>query len=474
MSPAATRTLLMLVFPLLAALAFTLAIAMGGATLGWGLLAAAGAAGCGLAAIRLRLLTARNLLLLLWVLLMSHRAFLGRTESVETEGGTDISSVFVEVLLTGIVFAGVAILALARFVRQRSFRLTRTRLLLLAYTAFAALSLMWTPSRPYAGFWLMRLGSAVMIFILYFQEADLEDCRLFAWFTLIGQLPNVALPLIASISSAGTLGRRATGFWFHPGVASILAFSVGMILLTIVLQEKRKLSRQVLLGGLAAFSFASGFLAAGKTGAAGAGVAFLGLMLIGFRPRVIFRAFLALALAAPVVWYVAPMLNIGLFAHLTYYDESVRLGTLYSRIDLWHGALYDWTSSLWSMLLGWGFTATRIWGIYSYTGAWSAAHAHNSFLETLLEVGVIGALPVFWIVWRTIVILLRTRHRLADSPTLPLCVGWIVLMVGSLSDNVFGGLLHPQTYLFLGLVVTIEAIALRERNSTRQVPWRPA
>ena len=297
--------------------------------------------------------TRKNVVLALWLILISHRAFIFRGSLAESG-----SLYFVEIGVTMAVLLG-AVATFATSIGSLQIKPFGAQFWLVAYVLLAGASLLWTPSPTYAGFWILRLGCAAILIVVYFSDASIEDCTRFFAVTLIGTAPVIILPIFsyASFESTAQSGaHRVAGIWVHPGVVSIAAFSVAAACLTAILQRKAGLNvrRFYLYASLFALSCISGFLAAGKTGAIGGAIAIGLMLLIGGHLR-IWIGFLATAVIGYVVFdLVLRQLEVGLFAHTQNYNFE-RLGTLQSRLELWIGAIEGWSESVRNAILGRGY-----------------------------------------------------------------------------------------------------------------------
>ena len=411
------------------------------------------------------LLNKKSMILLLWFILLSHRSLIPRT-NYEESGGL----VFVEVGITIFVLLAAAAILLTSVDALR-FRISEGRSWLLAYAVLAAVSLIWTPLPIYSGFWAIRLGCVALLLVTYFANADTEDCRRFFTVTLLGSAPVMALPIIAYLTegSHALLGNRIMGSWAHPGVVSITAFSVAAACLTVLLQRKpgSNQSGAYLHMALFALGCTSGFLAAGKTGAIGGGIAIALMLLLGRRIRLWLGMVIVASFGYLLFAFVLRDMQIGLFAHWQSYNFD-RLQTVQGRISLWLGALEVWYNSLSTAFFGRGFTAFRAVPIASLTG-WDPGHAHNSFINLLLDVGLVGACLFITMLYRAvsgaISMAVRQGRAFSESPAFPVAIALVSLLVGGLMDDVFGGTLQPTTYLFIGTVIALDRLAYLSRLS---------
>lgn len=401
----------------------------------------------------------KDLTLFLWFVLLAHRSFIPRVSVRESEGLAVVEvsvTVFVLLVATAILLGSVHALR---------FRVSEARFWLVAYTVFAAASLMWTPSPIYSGFWAIRLFCVALLLMTYFADADTRDCKRFFAVTLIGSVPVLLLPIISYFTEGSTAqsgAHRVMGSWAHPGIVSITAFSVAAGCLTALLQRSMGNGpRRYFAMAVFATACTSGFLAAGKTGAIGGGIAVGLMLLLGRRFRLWFGMVLITGLGYLLFDQVLRDLQIGLFAHWQGYNFE-RLQTVQGRFSLWLGALQVWSDSLSTAFFGRGFTAFRTQPIASLTG-WDPGHAHSSFVNLLLDVGLVGAClflaMLYCAVSGAVSMALRQGRAFSESAAFPVAITLTSLLIGAAMDDVFGGTVQPTTYLFLGTVVALDRLA---------------
>jgi O-antigen ligase len=410
--------------------------------------------------------TRENILLLLWFILLSHRSFIPR------EGLTESGSLFfVEVMATmGVLFGSALVLALS--LPDLKLRIFESRFWLLAYTGLAGASLLWTPAPYYSGFWLIRLVCIAVIVLVYFSNADREACRRFFLMTLLASVPVIVLPIIGYVTGTSTsqLGaHRVAGYWVHPSVVSMAAYSVAAASITILFQRD---NRPFLLHLLFLIvSCTSGFLAAGKTGAVGGTIAFASMLLLGRR----FRLWIG-TMAVGVVGYLVYVfflqhLEVGLFAHLEGYNLE-RLQTLESRFELWGSALRVWADSVPSGIFGRGFTSYRADPLPSTTG-WAPGHPHSGYVNLLVDAGVVGTVFFLAMLVRPFLGAIRVAARaplsFTESLEFPALIAMIPLIIGGMVDDAFGGTLQPTSYLTIGITLTLDRL-LYLRQTAMEAP----
>jgi len=411
-------------------------------------------------------LTLRNSALILWTLLISYRAFIPRNTGLDMSGFAWDIAASAEVLVTVVIFTLSLFLFLGSVATNRLGALPLTIKLLGLYAIVAVASLLYTPRPFYAGFWLMRLVSSLALFAVYFGSAGPADPTVFAGFTVSAMLPTVFLPWIYILQGASLSHGRFAGSWLHPIQTSIVAYTVGTFFLLPWVGGCRNRAAPF----IAAACFASGFIGAGKVAVVVVGAVLLVTLLTSIRRWFSFRvvsALVLIALAIGLLLLTKP--DLGLLAHWQTYQHS-DFGTLKGRFSLWDVGVSTWLDS---PIVGRGFASTRILQFAIPGTGWTPSNAHSSFLEPLIEVGLLGAMPLFVAIF----IVLSRIIRLGPPPfptksVTPIAAAWCVLLLCGSVDMVFGGLLHPPTYMFYGLLVCLDA-ATRILPSLRESRGRP-
>jgi len=395
-------------------------------------------------------LTWKNSVLFLWTIMVAHRALSPRAESVEVGSLAWSPYIIAEVLATIAVFSLTLLLLLLWLTHFRTIRMATSLKLLWAYVLVASFSLLYSPSPSYTGFWLIRLVSVVLLVTMYFSAATPADAAQFARITFLAMLPYLMLPWLAFIQGKILPGSRVMSFWLHPGQASMIGYAVGAAYLVRWLLSARR-HRTIVL---ALLGFGSAFIAAGKIGAISM-LVILALIFAGtwwrwFSTRRITGVlFVGLGLA------LLASTGVGLLSHLHYYQQ-LAFATLKARFLLWDAAISRWLES---PLMGMGFASTRVIKLPARDIEWITTHAHNSFLESLIEVGLLGSLPLFIAIGIVAYKLFRLGPSIFRVESIgPIAAAWGILLLSSVADLVFGGILQPPTYLFLGLLISLDVL----------------
>jgi len=401
----------------------------------------------------LHMLTWKNATLFLWTIMVAHRALSPRVESVEVGSLVWNPYIIAEVSVTIAIFSVTLLLFFLWLTHFRTIRMATSLKLLWAYVLVASFSLLYSPSPLYTGFWLLRLVSVALLLTMYFSAATLADAEQFAHITLLAMLPYLMLPWLAFIQGKILPGSRVMGFWLHPGQASMIGYAVGAAYLVRWLLSARRLKTIM----LALLGFGSAFIAAGKIGAVSMLVV-LALIFAGTWRRWFSTRRMAGVLFVGLGLALLASRGVGLLSHLQYYQQ-LAFATLKARFLLWDAAISRWLES---PLVGMGFASTRVIKLPARDIEWITTHAHNSFLESLIEVGLLGSLSLFTAIGVVICKLFRLGLSIFRvESTGPIAAAWGVLLLSSVADLVFGGILQPPTYLFIGLLISLDVLCKR-------------
>jgi O-antigen ligase len=391
---------------------------------------------------------------LLWVLLVAHRAFIPRVEPLQTENPEWNAIVIGEVSLTISIFIACLALFLLEFRRNRSRGAPITVLLIFLYAAVAALSLSYTPAPLYAGFWLLRLLSAIFLLAVYFDSVNDAQVARFAGCTGLALIPYLLLPWIELIARKAVVGQRLSGFYIHPIVASTIGYAVAILCFFSWLENRRSIAPV----GLGLLGLSSAYLAGGKAPAAAMAIVLLLVFTANWRNILTPGRVAAILLPCLLLGLLAVRGDVGLLAHWHEYPEE-NFWTLTGRVEIWRAAIPMWTSA---PILGHGFASMSITKISLAGTEEATSTAHNSYLEALLELGLLGSLPLFSAIG---IVLLRTLglgvRAFRLKPLAPIVAVWYLLLLCSVTDVVFGCPFYPSVYLFLGLLVCADVLTQR-------------
>jgi O-antigen ligase len=398
--------------------------------------------------------TARRVSLLLWIILLTHRVLNPRVASVEVANIAWDPLTVTEALVTLVIFIPSLALFLWRFRNLRFDGVPTTLRFLGLYALVAGCSLLYTPAFFYAGFWLLRLASAVLLLAVYCESASTREITWLANVTFLSMIPYILLPGIAFLQNPVVLFGRVSGSWVHPDQVSVIGYAVAV---ACFLKWLLGAGRSGWLA-LAFVSLASAFVGAGKAAAVFMVVVSVFVFLSTWRRWFSLRVAAGLAVLGVGIALLAVHAEVGLLAHWQTYPQE-GYGTIGGRVELWQRTLSIWLNS---PFLGQGFASTRF--VIPAFSMWTSdpGHVHNSFLQPLVEVGLLGSAPLFVAIGIVLFRTMRLGLGVFRSKDLgPLAAAWYVLLFCGFTGLVFGGLLQPESYLFLGLLVAIDMLTRR-------------
>jgi O-antigen ligase len=308
----------------------------------------------------------------------------------------------------------------------------------------------------YSAFWTVRLWCVALIPLIYFRDgASPAATRNFFRATVIGVAPVLAIQWIGLLSTGFADDGRVYALWVGAVWPSILAFSLAA---GCVVRLSHKPSAG--MACLTLIALASGVIGGSKTGAIGFALSVGAAMAFNIRRIFTPSVLLALVALAALVAVALPR-DVGLLGHVQYYNET-GTDTAGDRVHLWSSIVIP--RILESPLTGSGFAANAVERMTSQDMGWDAGHAHNGALNSLSEVGLIGSLPLFLLIWNALARLGGQPRRLLTHREIgPLAASWICLLVAGSVELTFGGSLQPPVYLFYALLIAMDAAMLRDR-----------
>ena len=261
--------------------------------------------------------------------------------------------------------------------------------------------------------------------------------------------------------------------WLHPNNASVVAFTLTSLALTRFLTSSRW--RDTLIsGGLAFFGLSAGFLSGGKTGVIGSAIALVCTLAVifykGVQNAMLGRLLLvALGVGLAVTMFVVT--NMGIVAHLeAYQTESQYLdpSNLTGRVPLWSAAM---KTAMEAPILGHGYMSTFALPIDNGDG-WISKQAHNTFVQTFFDLGLLGIVILVWIyvsVWRSCLHQVFRGGFVDESwrLSLELFAALIGLTINSFTEDTFSGIFEVRTMLFVLVIFAIY-------QNVRVSQWRAA
>lgn len=288
--------------------------------------------------------------------------------------------------------------------------LTRTEKLVLAYGALAALSTLWSAAPALTAIRAAQLGTIALLAIVAVRVLGASSALWMACAS-VAVYVVVCAALAATVPFAAQTYESAEGFrfsWFstHPIAAGTLA-AIGMlgVLSAALLTRRRVLGVPPLfyVAALGAVLFLTN--SRGPLLACMAGAAVLVLLQVEARTRaalVLTGGTFAGAYAAfgpDLTQWFSDLANQDnwIAQHLFRGETADALLQLNGRLDLWDTVRPAIAAH---PLLGYGYQASR--PILLDAASW-AAYAHNALLQTILDLGVVGAVALVAIIIAAIV-----------------------------------------------------------------------
>jgi O-antigen ligase len=411
------------------------------------------------------------------LVLLSMTKFRRRDPSETLSGSLDLQILF-ELAVYGVI--ALIVVVAARRLRPGLLRPSATEMVLLLFTLFAVASAAWSPTMNVT---LVRAGQAFVILCLvavslrWLGPDGLR--RAVTWsvvaYVLVFSFLAVTLPAARTEWDMEAWEGTVRFAWFavHPITAGTLAAAAVVLLVMEALFVPRarwmRVGRVPLVAALpllfavvlAAWSRGPLF---GMTAACGALV-----LRRTLRPwRVWVPLGFSLALACVLLVVVSSgflqsvvQRSVGsdnvVVQFLTRGNDFRYLSTLGGRVLLWQGIVDLFLERPW---IGWGYSASR--GLLPRIQEW-ASYSHNALAQTLLDVGIVGSLPLWLALFRALFKdLWRARWTGEEGSARAFVFGALLMLtVLSIVSETFAG---PPGYELL-LVFTCILVSSRVRVS---------
>lgn len=333
--------------------------------------------------------------------------------------------------------------------------------LLVMYATLILISLAYTPKLAWPAYGLFKL--TVLIAVITVLSSTIKTAA---------QLKRTIDFLLASITMV--LGvywfdvlrgaaRKSSGryetVWLHPNHATLLAVTL-MLVLTVRFLVSPNPSHQTRIVAFAGFGAISALIAASKSslGAAAIAIVLVTLVVMVKKPTgsmlVRITVFL-IGVFGVLNYFIAH--NLGIVAHLSSYEKTDPT-SLTGRVPVWNTAIDATLSNNFATLFGHGYLSTFSIGLQGEY--WVARQAHNSFIQTFFDLGLVGVALVLILylsswsrVWRAI-----HRYSIYDprwTRALELLAVLTALTVVSFTEDIMGGTVENHTMIFFLTVFCI-------------------
>lgn len=336
--------------------------------------------------------------------------------------------------------------------------------ILLLYGILILVSIGYAPDRAWSVFGAIKLLSIFLLLVLlsYFIKSTSDISRLLD--TVIISSAIVLLVYwfdIARGASTSFEGRPEVS-WLNPNSATLIAIVASVMVVARILGRSPFGSPLWLC--VAGLLCAMTAMFAGSKSAIGAGA--VGILLIMSIVIVRSSTVSQIARIASISFLIVLGLsylywtNSGIVAHIQAYESNSNIDAtnLTGRVPVWNTAIEASTSDIETFLVGHGYLSTFAYGIEGKY--WVATQAHNSFIQTLFDLGLFGLIVVigfYFQFWRYLVrsISKIPTHLEHWTIALELSAALAALTVVSLTEDIMGGVIESRTFIFLILVFCV-------------------
>jgi len=184
------------------------------------------------------------------------------------------------------------------------------------------------------------------------------------------------------------------------------------------------------------------------------------------------RAAAAVCLGLAVVFLAFPGFFDFSIELVTRRQSESQLLSLTGRVDLWETAL-DLIAQ--KPILGWGYVSGSRIALLSAFRYWAAPHAHNAFLEILLNLGIIGTLALLGSLISPVLVylrLLRRGHRGATTfpqiASLKMLAFLVLFTIDGMSTAGYGGAPRYESTIRIGAAFSADLLRRHAAEEQRQ------
>lgn len=280
-----------------------------------------------------------------------------------------------------------------------------------------------------------------------------SDLRIIFW--------ALALPVIASVGMGGLTGARLSGMFANPNILALTSAMVVALGLGLVTQFRRTYYVPVILISIVG-------LLGTETRTAAVAIAAAVLILAIRRARAGVRPWAAItmcflgATAVSVIW-VSGRIPVPRVVERFFEHGSASL--LSSREYVW-----EQTLELWSLrpIVGYGFRVGEN-AFRQYSGQTDLVHVLNSYLQVLLEVGIVGFIPFAAMILTLLVIVLKVSPWGVDAGMIAVI---IVGLTSAVTESFLFGMGQSIAWVFW-LVAAAASTVTVHTSSNRGILQRP-
>jgi O-antigen ligase len=334
--------------------------------------------------------------------------------------------------------------------------------ILTPYAFVALVSLSYTPSLGWPAYSYMKLLTP--LFLLIVLGSVVTTARNLKQVIDIGLVATTFLLVVFWLdilrgAAVRQAGRWSTD-WMHPNSATLIAVTLMLILTVRFLTSPPSTNRFLMVMG-AAFAGFTALMSASKSslGAAAVALVVVTIIIIIKKPTGSMLArmvVLGLGVLGTVNYFLVN--NVGIGAHLAFYGDTTDEGSLTGRVPIWNVAIEETLSSHMTTFFGHGYLSTFALKLDGYF--WTTGQAHNSFIQTFFDLGLVGLILVVTLYVSTLIKAIRAiaRYDIWDSRwvrAMELMAAFTAFTVDSFTEDIMGGTLEVRTVLFILIIFCI-------------------
>ncbi|WP_405395236.1 O-antigen ligase family protein [Microbispora hainanensis] len=392
------------------------------------------------------------------LILASEYKLRSRAASEAIGGGVD-ATILLEVGVYGVV----AVYLYRRFgIGAPRRRPSSIRLLTWGWTAYSALSVLWTPFPTFAAVRAVQLLIIAAVCQVMISRAEREDLWRLAHAFIVLVVVSVGIGVAIPFPRTPLTVDRFNWLYVHPVSAGIFLGIAILLIAGFVLPGGPPRSWPLSAYLVAAAILVAALIGTGTRGAAGgclAGLAVMCWLARGTRGRVMF-----LMTAVPAAMVAGLAFTDQLVGFATRGETVEQLETLNARTDLWTFALRAFETE---PFFGNGLSSTR--GLF--LDEMGLGGGHNAFVNVLVEGGVVG-LVLFCMLGLALMVRLVTLTRLRHIRTeAAMLLGLMVFFVvdGITTETVAAPANVASVWLFAVIAWTIILARQPAADETRSV-----
>ena len=409
--------------------------------------------------------TILRLSLLIWfILLFAEGLFDRQGDEVDTYKGLITDQAYGEAIVWVVAAAVLFVVLLPHFGYLRQLFANQYKWATI-YFLVCLVSISYTPDKSYALAWCFKLGLVVTILgVCIPTVSSVSKAILFLRITLWGVLVFTFIPLLIAMSDPEGVFNGAGGRVIDPTLVSQKGACI--LLLAQILYSLQRKKHLLWIGALGAGVMIFAF---GKTSIAAGALCSVLLYVMQGKSKAALRLVIGLVILTALVFAFVPQVS-------QYAYSYGGTDTLSGRTAIWQMAIPRFLAR---PIQGYGYLASHFIWLSERGHAAEFAHLHNSFLDVLYNVGLMGFIPMI-LMHVGIVKNLRNALRRAktssitgdseerrSSRTLYLVAAgflalYLNLLVNGMLTTVFGG---RAGFLFMSFLAVLAMSEVVNRES---------